>query len=139
MKMFRIFAAYSFFAMFTILPMHSAKAYEEVAYDEVMIQLKAENIKLYKKAEKVYRYATNNSREIIEKPLLTKHNKALNGVLDRNNRVSAKFYERGSDGTEARMIMLFKFGGKKYKVVQDYIRAEKCKKWSSCAPWEKVE
>ena len=137
--MFRFFVAYLCFSFFTILPMHSVKAYEQVSYDKVMIELEAENIKLFKKAEKVYRYATINSKEIIEKPLLTKHNKALNGFIDRNNRVSAKFYERGSDGTEARMIMLFKFGGKKYKVVQDYIRAEKCKKWSSCAPWEKVE
>lgn len=114
-------------------------AYEETSLDKVMTELKSANSDLYKKATKVYKYASSNTNEIIDKPLLTKHNKALNGFVDRDNKVSAKFYASGSEGTAARMVMLFKFSGKKYKVVEDYTRSEKCKKWGVCAPWEKVE
>ena len=114
-------------------------AYEEVSLDKVMTELKSTNPDLYKKATKVYEYASSNTNEIIDKPLLTKHNKALNGFVDRDNKASAKFYASGSEGTAARMVMLFKFSGKKYKVVQDYTRPEKCKKWAACAPWVKVK
>ena len=114
-------------------------AYEEISLDKVMTELKSENSDLYKKATKVYKYASLNTKEIIEKPLLTKHNKALNGFVDRDNKVSAKFYASGSEGIAARMVMLFKFSDKKYKVVEDYTRSEKCKKWAACAPWKKVE
>ena len=103
-----------------------------------MGDLKTANSALFKKAEKVYAYATKNANEIIEKPLLTKHNKALNGFVDRNNRVSAKFYASGTEGIAARMVMLFKFSGKKYKVIEDYNRAKKCKKFAACAPWQKL-
>jgi hypothetical protein len=103
-----------------------------------MGELKTANSALFKKAEKVYAYATKNANEIIEKPLLTKHNKVLNGFLDKDNKVSAKFYASGTEGIAARMVMLFKFSGNKYNVIEDYTRAKKCKKWEACAPWQKL-
>ena len=45
-----------------------------------------------------------------------------------------KVYASGTEGIAARMVMLFKFSGKKYKVIEDYTRAKKCKKWEACAP-----
>ena len=124
---------------FTVSPLFSASAYEEVKFEQVMSELENTNKALFKKAKKVYKYANANTNEIIDKPLLVKHNKALNGFVDRDNKVSAKFYASGTEGTGARMVMLFKFGGKKYKVIEDYTRAVKCKKWSACAPWQKVD
>ena len=103
-----------------------------------MGELETDNSALFKKAKRVYSYATKNANEIIEKPLLTKHNKALNGFVDKNNKVSAKFYASGTEGIAARLVMLFKFSGKKYKVIEDYTRAKKCKKWEACTPWKKV-
>ena len=47
-----------------------------------MTELEGANSTLFKKAKKVYKYATINTNEIIEKPLLTKHNKALNAFGD---------------------------------------------------------
>lgn len=114
-------------------------AYEEANLGEVMTELKSTNSALYKKADKVYKYASKNTNEIINKPLLTKHNKALNGFVDKNNKVSAKFYASGSEGVKAKFVMLFKFDGKKYKVIENFTRAEKCKKFSVCAPWIKVD
>ena len=124
---------------FAISPLVSASAYEEVKFEQVMSELQNVNPRLFKKAKKVYKYATLNTNEIIDKPLLVKHNKALNGFIDRDNKVSAKFYASGAEGIGARMVMLFKFDGKKYKVIEDYTRAKKCKKWSACTPWKKVE
>ena len=49
-----------------------------------------------------------------------------------------KVYASGTEGKAARLVMLFKFSGKKYKVIEDYARAKKCKKFQVCAPWEKV-
>ena len=114
-------------------------AYDEVGLEAVMAELKSTNSALYKKADKIYKYASKNTNEIIDKPLLTKHNKALNGFVDRNNKVSAKFYASGSEGVKAKFVMLFKFDGKKYKVIENFTRAEKCKKFSVCAPWLKVD
>ena len=114
-------------------------AYEEANLEKVMTELKSTNSVLFKKAEKVYKYSTSNTNEIIDKPLLTKHNKALNGFVDRDNKVSAKFYASGSEGVKAKFVMLFKFDGKKYKVIENFTRAEKCKKFSVCAPWIKVD
>ena len=114
-------------------------AYEEANLEKVMTELKSANSALYKKADKVYKYASKNTNEIIDKPLLTKHNKALNGFVDRDNKVSAKFYASGSEGVKAKFVMLFKFDGKKYKVIENFTRAEKCKKFSVCAPWIKVD
>ena len=125
----------TFFVFCTVAP---ALAYEEATLEKVMTELEGANSALFKKAEKVYKYATINTNEIIEKPLLTKHNKALNGFVDRKNKVSAKFYASGTEGVKAKFVMLFKFSGKKYKVVENYTRAEKCKKFSACAPWIKV-
>ena len=119
------------------LSMQASLAYEEISYAEVMAKLEAEHAELHKMAEKIYSYASRNNKEIIEKPLLVKHNKALNGFIDRQNKVSAKFYASGSEGVEAKMIMLFKFNGKKYRVVEMYRRAKPCKKYQVCAPWEK--
>ena len=104
-----------------------------------MTELKTTNATLYKKADMIYKYANKNTKEIINKPLLTKHNKALNGFVDRENKVSAKFYASGSEGVKAKFVMLFKFDGKKYKVIENFTRAEKCKKFSTCAPWIKVD
>ena len=114
-------------------------AYDEANLEQVMTELKRTNSTLYKEAEKVYNYATKNTNEIIDKPLLTKHNKALNGFVDRDNKVSAKFYASGSEGVKAKFVMLFKFDGKKYTVIENFSRAEKCKKFSVCAPWIQVE
>ena len=136
--MIRLFSVFFLLLSFAVLPINSALAYEESKIDQVMGELETANSALFKKAEKVYAYATKNANEIIEKPLLTKHNKALNGFVDKNNRVSAKFYASGSEGIAARLVMLFKFSGKKYKVIEDYARAKKCKKFQVCAPWEKV-
>ena len=125
--------------LFAALPMGLAQAYEEAPLSEVMGELETKNPSLFKKAIKVYKYASKNTNEIIDKPLLVKHNKALNAFVDRQNKMSAKFYASGSKGTAARLVMLFKFNGKKYRVVEDYTRAEKCKKFSVCAPWKKVK
>jgi len=137
--MIRLLVLLGFFAIVTVFPTHGLKAYEELAYEEVMKQLETQNPELFKKATKVYKYATTNTKEIIAKPLITKHARGLNGFVDRNNRVSAKFYASGTEGVAAKMVMLFKFSGKKYRVVENYTRKENCKKWSACAPWEKVE
>ena len=67
---------------FASTPFSSLLAYEDAKLDQVMGELKTANSALFKKAEKVYAYATKNANEIIEKPLLTKHNKALNGFVD---------------------------------------------------------
>ena len=136
--MLRLFSIFVLLLSFAVLPINSALAYEEAKIDQVMGELETANSALFKKAEKVYAYATKNANEIIEKPLLTKHNKALNGFVDKNNKVSAKFYASGAEGIAARLVMLFKFSGKKYKVIEDYARAKKCKKFQVCAPWEKV-
>jgi hypothetical protein len=136
--MLRLFYVFVLLLSFAGAPFNGALAYQEAKIDQVMGELKTANPALFKKAEKVYAYATKNANEIIEKPLLTKHNKALNGFVDRNNRVSAKFYASGTEGIAARMVMLFKFSGKKYKVIEDYNRAKKCKKFAACAPWQKL-
>ena len=136
--MLRLFSALILLCSFVGTPLGSAAAYEEGKIEQVMGELKTANSALFKKAEKVYAYATKNANEIIEKPLLTKHNKALNGFVDKNNKVSAKFYASGTEGIAARLVMLFKFSGKKYKVIEDYSRAKKCKKWEACAPWQKI-
>lgn len=125
--------------LFAALPVGFAQAYEEASLSQVMSELETQNPTLFKKAKKVYKYASVNTNEIIDKPLLVKHNKALNAFVDRQNKMSAKFYASGAEGTAARLIMLFKFNGSKYKVVQDYTRAERCKKFSVCAPWKKVK
>ena len=104
-------------------------AYEEVSYSDVMRKLEVENQQLFKMAEKVYIYATTNTTDIIDKPLLTRHNKGLNGVIDRKNKVSAKYFAVGQDGLQSKMVMLFKFGGEKYKVIQNYARDSKFSKW----------
>ena len=136
--MLRLFSIFVLLLSFAVLPINSALAYDEAKIDQVMGELETDNSALFKKAKKVYSYATKNANEIIEKPLLTKHNKALNGFVDKNNKVSAKFYASGTEGIAARLVMLFKFSGKKYKVIEDYTRAKKCKKWETCAPWEKI-
>lgn len=136
--MLRLFSIFVLLLSFAVMPINSALAYEEAKIDQVMGELETDNSALFKKAKKVYAYATKNANEIIEKPLLTKHNKALNGFVDKNNKVSAKFYASGTEGIAARLVMLFKFSGKKYKVIEDFTRAKKCKKWEACAPWEKV-
>ena len=125
--------------LFAALPMGFAQAYEEAPLSQVMSELEIQNPTLFNKAKKVYKYASINTNEIIDKPLLVKHNKALNAFVDRQNKMSAKFYASGAEGTAARLVMLFKFNGNKYRVVEDYTRAEKCKKFSVCAPWKKVE
>ena len=86
---------------------------------------------LFEKAKKVYTYATTNTTDIIEKPLLTRHNKGLNGVIDLKNKVSAKYFAVGKDGLESKLVMLFKFGGEKFKVVKNYIRDSKFSKWKA--------
>ena len=99
---------------FSIAP---AVAYEEETIEQVMNELKNSNLALFKKANKIYKYAMINTNEIINKPLLTKHNKALNGFLDRENKVSAKFFASGTEGIKAKFVMLFKFNGKKYGIL----------------------
>ena len=125
--------------LFAALPIGLAQAYEEVPLSQVMGELETQSPTLFKKAKKVYKYASINTNEIIDKPLLVKHNKALNAFIDRQTKMSAKFYASDTEGTAARLVMLFKFNGNKYRVVEDYTRAEKCKKFSVCAPWKKVE
>ena len=126
------------FILFVALPIGLAHAYQEVPLSQVMGELETENPTLFKKATKVYKYASKNTNEIIDKPLLVKHNKALNAFVDRQNKMSAKFYASGSEGIAARLVILFKFNGKKYRVIEDYTRAKKCKKFSVCAPWKKL-
>ena len=101
------------FILFIALPIGLAHAYQEVPLSQVMGELETENPTLFKKATKVYKYASKNTNEIIDKPLLVKHNKALNAFVDRQNKMSAKFYASGSEGIAARLVMLFKFNGKK--------------------------
>ena len=101
-------------------------AYEAATLEKVMTELEGANSTLFKKAKKVYKYATINTNEIIEKPLLTKHNKALNAFVDRKNKVSASFTH-----LELRVLKQacnsFKFAGKKYKVVENYTRQRNAK------------
>lgn len=113
-------------------------AYDEKSLSEIMTELEADNPPLFKKAKKVVHYATINTNEIIAKPLLTKHAKALNAFVDRENKMSAKFYAVGTEGKESKLVMIFKFNGKKYKAIQNYKREKNCKKFSVCPPWEKV-
>ena len=108
-----------------------ASSYQETKYEDVMTKLEAANPELFDKAEKVYKYATTNTTDIIEKPLLTRHNKGLNGVIDLKNKVSAKYFAVGQDGLESKMVMLFKFGGEKFKVVKNYKRDSKFSKWQA--------
>ena len=111
------------------LNVQSSFAFEEASYSDVMNKLESKNEQLFKMAEKVYTYATTNTSEIIKKPLLTRHNKGLNAVIDLDNKVSAKYYGVGSDGLKSKLVMLFRFNGEKYKVVKNYSRKSKFSKW----------
>ena len=111
------------------LNVQSSVAFEEVSYSDVMNKLESKNEQLFKMAEKVYKYATTNTSEIIKKPLLSRHNKGLNAVIDLDNKVSAKYYGVGSEGLKSKLVMLFSFNGEKYKVVQNYLRKSKFSKW----------
>ena len=51
-------------------------------------------------------------------------------MIDLKNKVSAKYFAIGQDGLKSKMMMLFKFGGKKYKVVENYARDSRFSKWS---------
>ena len=55
--------------------MQPSFAYQETNYQDVMTKLESQNPALFKLAQKVYTYATTNTTDIIEKPLLTRHNK----------------------------------------------------------------
>ena len=112
-----------------LLNVQSSFAFEEASYADVMNKLESQNEQLFKMAEKVYKYATTNTSDIIKKPLLTRHNKGLNAVIDLDNKVSAKYYGVGSDGLKSKLVMLFRFNGEKYKVVQNYSRKSKFSKW----------
>ena len=111
------------------LNVQSSVAFEEASYSDVMNNLESKNEQLFKMAEKVYKYATTNTSEIIKKPLLTRHNKGLNAVIDLDNKVSAKYYGVGSEGLKSKLVMLFSFNDEKYKVVQNYSRKSKFSKW----------
>ena len=113
----------------SFLIIQPAASYQETKYEDVMTKLEAANPELFEKAQKVYTYATTNTTDIIEKPLLTRHNKGLNGVIDLKNKVSAKYFAVGKEGLESKLVMLFKFGGEKFKVVQNYVRDSKFSKW----------
>ena len=113
------------------LSMRPTIAYEVDSYSNVMKELQNQNQQLFKIAEQVYKYATGNTTDIIEKPLLVRHNKGLNGFIDRKNKVSAKYFGVGSDGLKSKLIMLFKFGGKKYKVIENYVRDSKYSMWAA--------
>ena len=107
----------------------SSFAFEEANHADVMNKLESKNEQLFKMAEKVYTYATTNTSDIIKKPLLTRHNKGLNAVIDLDNKVSGKYYGVGSDGLKSKLVMLFRFNGEKYKVVKNYSRGSKFSKW----------
>ena len=111
------------------LNIQSSVAFEEASYADVMNKLESQNEQLFKMAEKVYTYATTNTSDIIKKPLLTRHNKGLNAVIDLDNKVSAKYYGVGSDGLKSKLVMLFRFNCEKYKVVKNYSRGSKFSKW----------
>ena len=113
------------------LSMRPTIAYEVDSYPNVMKELQNQNQQLFKIAERVYKYATGNTTDIIEKPLLVRHNKGLNGFIDRKNKVSAKYFGVGSDGLKSKLIMLFKFGDKKYKVIEHYVRDSKYSRWEA--------
>ena len=106
-------------------------AYENASYSDVMAKLERSNEQLFKMAEKVYTYATTNTSDIIKKPLLTRHNKGLNAFIDLDNKVSAKYYGVGSKGLESKLVMLFRFNGEEYKVVQRYKRDSQFSKWEA--------
>ena len=115
----------------SFLIVQPAASYQETKYQDVMTKLEAANPELFKMAKKVYKYATTNTKDIIEYPLRARHNKGLNGVIDLKNKVSAKYFAVGQDGLKSRMVMLFKFGGEKFKVVENYVRDSKFSKWKS--------
>lgn len=107
----------------------SSFAFEEANHADVMNKLESKNEQLFKMAEKVYTYATTNTSDIIKKPLLTRHNKGLNAVIDLDNKVSGKYYGVGSDGLKSKLVMLFRFNGEKYRVVKNNSRGSKFSKW----------
>ena len=113
------------------LSMQASLAYKEISYAEVMAKLEAEHAELHKMAEKVYVYATTNTTDIINKPLLIRHNKGLNAFIDRNHKVSAKYFGVGTEGLQSKLIMHFKFGGQKYRVIENYERGSKFQSWKS--------
>ena len=49
------------------LNVQSSVAFEEASYSDVMNNLESKNEQLFKMAEKVYKYATTNTSEIIKK------------------------------------------------------------------------
>ena len=115
--------------LMSFLIIQPAASYQKMKYEDVMTKLEAANPELFEQAKKIYTYATTNTTDIIEKPLLTRHNKGLNGVIDLKNKVSAKYFAVGKDGLESKMVMLFEFGVEKFKVVKSYIRDSKFSKW----------
>lgn len=127
----RILTAIVAVMVIMVCAMQPSFAYQETNYQDVMTKLESQNPALFKLAQKVYTYATTNTTDIIEKPLLTRHNKGLNGVIDLKNKVSAKYFAVGQEGLKSKMVMLFKFGGKKYKVVENYARDSRFSKWST--------
>ena len=106
-------------------------SYEEASYSDVMAKLETQNEPLFKMAKKVYKYATNNTSDFIDKPILTRHNKGLNAFIDLDNKVSAKYYAASSDGLKSKLVMLFRFNGQEYKVIQLFSRGSKFSKWEA--------
>ena len=131
LKMIKVLKIMSVVFSLLFLSMRPTIAYEVDSYPNVMKELQNQNQQLFKIAERVYKYATGNTTDIIEKPLLVRHNKGLNGFIDRKNKVSAKYFGVGSDGLKSKLIMLFKFGDKKYKVIEHYVRDSKYSRWEA--------
>ncbi|MGC6518379.1 MAG: hypothetical protein ACON49_10195 [Candidatus Puniceispirillaceae bacterium] len=117
------------FALLTVLSQPSL-AFEEISYEEVMAILESVNPDLHKQAEHVYLYSTTNVSDIIKKPLLTRHSRNMNGFIDRKNRVSAKYFGVGTDGLKSKLLMYFRFNGKKYKVTEHYAKTSKFGSWN---------
>ena len=121
-----------FFALLlTLSTAGISHAFEEVSYQEAMTQLQADNPELHSLAQNVYQYATTNTSDIINKPLLPRHARNMNAFIDRKNRLSAKYFAVGTDGLQSKLIIHFRFAGKKLRVTEYFERSSKYTSWKA--------
>ena len=120
-----------FAALLTLSTAGTSHAFEEVSYQEAMTQLQADNQELHDLAKNVYQYATTNTSDIINKPLLPRHARNMNAFIDRKNRLSAKYFAVGTDGLQSKLIIHFRFAGKKLRVTEYFERRSKYTSWKA--------
>ena len=131
--MFRFSVVYLFFVIFTFLPAHIVKAYEQVSYDKVMIELETENIKLFKKAENTIKELSSINSDITElRHIESDYNEIqsdlkklsliekdlsnfLSYLLNENENVGSKWSSKSAESVNAAITRLFSRLRKKCK------------------------